>query len=196
LSAELQISLTDVYNIRQVHGDRVVIASKSKVSAEKPEDADALVTDQKGLAIVIRTADCLPVFLYDPAHEAIGLAHCGWKSTHRDILKNVVTVMKNQFATRPAALKIAFGPAIRHDSYEVGEEFKEYFPDEVSERSGRLCLDLVKANKRQLSAQGVLAENIHDCGVCTYRDENYFSYRREKEKAGRMVSLMMIRPEA
>ncbi|HLF18264.1 MAG TPA: peptidoglycan editing factor PgeF [Candidatus Omnitrophota bacterium] len=194
LNAELPVSLTDVVNIHQVHGDRVVIASKNKLSKlDAVEEADALVTNQKNLAIVIRTADCLPVFLYDPAHEAIAIAHCGWKSTYLHILKNVMIVMKNQFATRSADLRVAFGPAIRAQHYEVGEEFKEYFPNDFIEKNDCLYLDLVQANRKELLSQGVTEKNVYDCGVCTYADENCFSHRREKGKAGRMISLMMIK---
>ena len=71
-------------------------------------------------------------------------------------------------------------------------EFQEYFPEEILFRDGHYFLDLQKVNKNILTAAGIPEQNIHDCGICTCCDHNYFSYRREGETAGRMISLLMI----
>jgi copper oxidase (laccase) domain-containing protein len=74
----------------------------------------------------------------------------------------------------------------------VGTEFKAHFPDDVASRNGRLYLDMIAANRRQVLGAGVKPEHIFDAQICTACDKNYFSFRRDKEKAGRMISLMML----
>jgi len=191
LEYQLGFFLPEVFNIKQVHGDEVIVANKK--DAQTVSAADGIITDAVNLPIVIHTADCLPVFIYDPIHRCIGLMHCGWRSSYKEILKKALQMMVNRWNTHPKELKVAFGPAIRMDHYQVGEEFKEMFPKEVVKRQDGYFFDLVKANVNQLVAHGVLLENVYDSGICTYASDEYFSYRREKEKSGRMISLMMLK---
>lgn len=179
-------------NIRQVHGHRVVAVDNEYRSGE---EADALITKTPDFALVIRTADCLPVFLYDVATGAIGLVHAGWKSTQQKIVGETVQAMQRHFGTKASDLTVAFGPAIRRCCFEVGEEFREIFPEDIFENEAKLFVDLASVNRRQLTASGVQENRISDCEVCTVCDKAYFSYRRQGESAGRMLSLMMIRPD-
>ncbi len=194
LQEQLGFDLPVVFNIRQVHGNEIIIASPEDVShgTGLPE-ADGILTDTAYLPIVVRTADCLPVFLYDPERHGIGLLHAGWKGTWMGIVPRAVSMMRQQWGTDIRKVKAALGPSIRPCCYEVGEEFKKYFPNRVLEREGCHYFDLPAENKNQLLRAGVLEENISDASACTYCDERYFSYRREGPKAGRMISLMMLR---
>ena len=101
--------------------------------------------------------------------------------------------MTEQWQTPPEDLKVVLGPAIRSCCYEVGKEFLEYFPREVSAKDQHLYLDLPLVNKTQLTFWGVRTENIFDCQICTCCDPRFFSYRRDGPKAGRMVSVMMLK---
>ena len=103
--------------------------------------------------------------------------------------------MRKNFKTNPADLKIAFGPSIKPCCYKVGFEFKKYFPKEIVRRSGSLYLDLNLANRRQLINAGVKKGNIYDCTICTVCNSRFHSYRRDGEKSGRMLSLMMMKDE-
>jgi YfiH family protein len=194
LQEQLGFDLPVVFNIRQVHGNEIVVASQEDVAQGigLPE-ADGILTDAAYLPIVVRTADCLPVFLYDPARHGIGLLHAGWKGTWKGIVARAVSMMHQRWGTDAKELKAAFGPSIQSCCYEVGEEFKKYFPDRIVGREGRCYFDLPAENKRQLLQSGVLEEHIFDSGACTCCDKRYFSYRREGKQAGRMISLMMIR---
>jgi len=185
-----------VFNIRQVHGDRIVFASKENIiDADEIEEADGILTDEIDLSIAVRTADCLPVFIYDPDHAAIGVFHCGWQSTQKHILKKALELMKKYYQTKPASLQVAFGPALRNCHFEVGKEFEEYFPGEIEERDGKKFFDIIRSNKNQLIEGGVKKRNIHDSQVCTICDSSCFSYREEGEGSGRMLSVMMIKTE-
>lgn len=188
LTAASGLDAERICNIRQVHGDRIL-------RCENPErplpEADGLVTDVPGLGLAVRTADCLPIFLYDPKTGAVGLLHAGWRGTAARIAALAVARLRREYGTDPAHLRVAFGPCIRLQNYEVGPEFREYFPQEVMHIGGRDHFDLPLANLRQLRGAGVGRQNIFDCGICTFADPQYHSYRRDGAAAGRILSVMM-----
>ena len=94
-------------------------------------DADAFITDEKNLPIAIRTADCVPVFIFDPIRRVIGLAHAGWRGTYKEIASKTVQRMQEKYASQPSDLKVVLGPCIRECCYKVNEEFRDYFPSNV-----------------------------------------------------------------
>jgi hypothetical protein len=187
------VDIPQVFWRKQVHGDDILVARGGVGASKGCPDADAYITDEKNLPIAIRTADCVPVFIFDPRRRVIGLAHAGWKGTYKGIAAKTVQRMRAKFASEPSDLKIVLGPSIRECCYQAGEEFRHYFPSHTKDRGGYLYVDVVGANRDQLLQAGVLKENIFDSGICTYCNKNYFSFRREGEKAGRMISLMMLR---
>ncbi len=194
LKCEAQLSLSKVVNIRQVHGKRIIIAaSKSYKDDDSIQQADAIITEDPDVPIAVRTADCVPIFLFDPKQKVIAIVHAGWRSTQKKIAQETLKRMKAKFKTNPKDVKAALGPALQSCCYEVTEEFLDYFPKEIKRRDEKLYLDLGLANRHQLMALGVLPRNIFDCKTCTFCGKNYFSYRKDKEKAGRMLSFMMLR---
>lgn len=198
LARQLGFRLPGVLTVRQVHGNKVIIAARTATRRPaslpaKLEDADGILTDRPGLAIAVRTADCLSVFLYDPLHEVIGLVHAGWRGTQQRIMTQAVALIRKQWGSNPKDLLVAFGPAIRSCCYQVGAPFLEHFPKETVKRKQGYFFDLPEANKNQLVGAGVGAANIMDCAVCTCCDPTCFSYRRERESAGRMISIMMLK---
>jgi YfiH family protein len=181
----------DIFQVfwrKQVHGDAIL----ETPSPPGGEEADAFITAEKNVPIAIRTADCVPVFIFDPTRRAIGLAHAGWKGTHKHIAAKVVQKMQQTYQSRPADLKIVLGPSIRSCCYQVGPEFREHFPSHVSQRPNGLYVDIVAANRDQLIQAGIIPKNIFDSGLCTCCNKHYFSFRRDGSKAGRMISLMML----
>jgi len=186
------MDIPQVFWRKQIHGDDI-LAARGGVGASKGcPDADAYITDEKNLPIAIRTADCVPVFIFDPRCRVIGLAHAGWKGIHKAIAAKTVQRMQEKYASQSSDLKIVLGPSIRECCYQVGKEFRGYFPLHVKERGGHLYLDAISANRDQLLQAGVRYENILDSGICTCCNKNYFSFRRDGVKAGRMISLMML----
>ena len=145
------------------------------------------------MPIAIRTADCVPVFVFDPLRRVIGLVHAGWRGTYKTIASKTVQKMQEKYSCLSSSLKIFLGPSIRECCYQVGEEFRDYFPSHVRDREGHLYVDMISANRSQLLQAGVQRENILDSGVCTCCNKNYFSFRRDGKKAGRMISLMMLK---
>jgi len=198
--AELGIDYRSIVCAKQVHGSGVKRvkkqdSGKGALSYDTAiADTDALITDEKNLPLAVFTADCLPVFLYDAQHKAIGLVHAGWRSSKENILAKSLKAMQNEFDTKGKDIYAAFGPAIRSCCYEVGEEFKQNFPAGLIKESGRLFLDLAKTNKKQLLDWGASEVNIFDCGICTFcQNQDYFSFRKEGASCGRMMSVVMLK---
>lgn len=187
------MDIAHVFWRNQVHGDHILVATDSSVSSKGMPDADALITSQQGLPIAIRTADCVPVFLFDPVRKAAGLAHAGWKGTRREIAYKTILRMKDEFGCNPQDILAVLGPSIQKCCYQVGEEFRQYFPDDLIDRGGNLYVNVAGNNHRQLIKAGLKEEHIHNTGICTCCDQSYFSYRRNGYMAGRMISLMVLR---
>jgi len=197
--------IPQVFWRKQVHGDEVlVVKSRDRhdfldtsttikvVPVTTFTEADAYITNTKNLPIAIRTADCVPVFIFDPEHQAVGLAHAGWKGTFKGIAAKTAKLMQERYSSYFSDLKIVLGPSIRQCCYQVGPEFREFFPADLKERERHLYLDVVNSNRRQLLQLGVRPDNIFDCGLCTCCSKNFFSHRRDGAKAARMISIMML----
>jgi YfiH family protein len=160
---------------------------------DREQEGDALITDKAGLSIGVRTADCVPLLMLDGNKRAIAAVHAGWRGTAAEIAKRAVEQFASAFGSAPADLFAAVGPCIRECCYEVGEEvalqFSKQFPEWGEEDRANRNLDLVQANRRQLIAVGVPAHQIFDSGLCTACiSTQFFSYRREPDNPGRMVS--------
>jgi len=198
--SRLGIDYQDLVCAKQIHSANVKLVKqqdkgKGAMSYEGAiADTDALITDQKNLPLAIFTADCLAISLYDPMHPACGIVHAGWRSAKEGILKKALEAMQKEFGSSPERMLLRLGPAIRSCCYEVGKEFTGFFPEALEQRDSRFYLDLIAANTKQALSLGVDARNISDCLVCTScRNKEFFSFRREKEQAGRTMSVVMLK---
>jgi len=170
--------------VKQIHSNLVLLADRPGTIGE----GDALVTDLPRLAISIRTADCYPILLADSKKRAVAAIHAGWRGTAAQIVRKTLEKMESEFGTSPGDIYAAIGPGIGVCCYEVGADVSCRFGLE-----GKTHLDLASENRKQLEAAGVPLQNIEALGVCTFCDaERFFSYRREKDKAGRMTSFIRI----
>ncbi len=156
---------------------------------------DGLVTRAPGLALVIRTADCLPIFVWDPIRRVIGLVHAGWRGLAGHLPQRLVSLLGIWYGSRPQDIRAGIGPAIRACCYEVGNEFANAFRPFLHERHGRLMCDLIGCAREQLYSSGVRPGHLSDCGACTACEPTrWYSVRREGEGTGRLLSFIMIRP--
>jgi polyphenol oxidase len=178
--------------LRQIHSDLVLNATGL---GNRQCEGDALVSNEIGKRIGIRTADCVPLLVVDSETRAVAAIHAGWRGTVSAIAQKAVERMAREFGSATSNLQVAIGPAIRGCCYEVGPEvvrqLAPLFPD-WADRENRRKVDLVEANRRILIATGVREGQIHDCGYCTHCDhERFFSYRRDPNDPGRMVASVM-----
>ena len=175
---------SEVAQLKQIHSDVVVRAESAGVHGE----GDALLTNQGGVHVAIRTADCLPVLLVDPKQRAVAAIHSGWRGTVAGIAAKAVSRMAAEFGSRPADLHAAIGPGIGACCYEVGPEVSAQFG-----KQGRVHLDLSRELAGQLEGAGLSTGCIHLGSFCTFcHADEFWSYRREKEAAGRMWSAAAI----
>jgi YfiH family protein len=184
---ELNIDVDRVSYLDQVHGTTVCKAQPGK------QTGDALVTNEKGLPIAVGAADCYPVLFHDDKNRVIGAAHCGWKGTLGKIVKNTIEEML-KLGAEMSHIKVAIGQGICRENYEVSEDviaqFREAgFPGYCW--SGRQ-LDLLAANRFVALESGIAAEQIWSMNRCT-TEPDFFSYRRDQGKTGRMWAVIMLK---
>lgn len=182
---------------RQVHGARVaVIRTGTDLSIEHPGEADALVTDEKGVLLGVLVADCVPILLWDPIREAVAAVHAGWKGTCLRIPAKAVEVMAKEFGSRPSDIRAAIGPSAGPCCYEVDvpvyQRFTEEWPESVNyftpTGEERWKLDLWGLNRLALQEMGVLDENVQTSELCTIcRPDLFFSHRASGGVTGRLA---------
>jgi YfiH family protein len=203
LFGRIGFPLSSLRTIRQVHGTAVVSAPTETFS-ENPEEilksspiADAIVTRDRGVALLIRVADCFPLLLAEPSRGVIGACHAGWRGTLNGILSETIGFMREEFATEASDLFLAIGPGIGIDRFEVSSEvaarFESRFPEsskgEVVRSEGSIRIDLARVNVRLALEAGIRADRIWTSNLCTHRNpERFFSFRRDGEKSGRMAA--------
>jgi len=180
--------------VKQVHGtDILVLKEDCSFDLDHQVEADGVLTDVHNLPITIRTADCLPVFLCDPVHNCIGLIHAGWRGSSGRIVEKAVRTMGRIWGSNPEDLLAQFGPAIHTCCYEVSVDFFHKFPYTTKQVGDKYCFDLPQENKNQLMNIGVQEDHILENEHCTCCEKQYFSFRRQGDAAGRMVSVMMLK---
>ncbi len=195
---------------RQEHTDHVRViteadAGKGLVKEMDYEGVDGLVTNVKGLVLFTSHADCTPLYFVDPVHEAIGLAHSGWKGTVKGIGRATLEKMQSEYGTRAEDLICAIGPSICQDCYEISEDvaqqFREAFAGEeeeilIDKKNGHYQLDLWRANALLLEHAGVKKEHIAVTDLCTCcNPKKLFSHRASQGKRGNLAAFMMLREE-
>ncbi|MFH1655964.1 MAG: peptidoglycan editing factor PgeF [Candidatus Omnitrophota bacterium] len=193
------INHRDLVCLKQPHRSKVVGVTRSHrgkgaLSYRSAISGDGLVSNENRVPLAVFTADCLSIFLFCPKTKTIGLIHSGWRGTKANIAKKAIFIMEKKFNCRPKDIIVCFGPAIRQCCYEVGKDFKKNFKKGLIKRDGKFFLDLAKINKTQLISSGVKKKNIIDSRICTScENKKFFSYRKEKNKTGRIMSVIMLK---
>ncbi|MCC8126159.1 MAG: peptidoglycan editing factor PgeF [Clostridiales bacterium] len=192
---------THTTNVRVIHEEDV---GKGITRERDYQDVDGLVTDLTGVTLVTFFADCVPLYLLDPVHRAIGLSHSGWRGTVHRMGKGTLEVMRREYGTRAEDVIAAIGPSICQDCYEVGEdvarEFSETFaPDDqkrifYQKKDGKYQLNLWEANRIVFQEAGVLPQHIHVTDICTHCNPQWmFSHRAQGEKRGNLAAFLCLK---
>jgi hypothetical protein len=185
----LGLNLENVIVQKQIHSDIVNVVTKFRSGIE----GDALITSTKNLGLAISTADCTNIFLYDSSQEIIAAVHSGWAGTEKKILKKTVDIMINEYSTNPKNLFVYLGPSICKDNYEVGTEFINKFESKyLSDKGEKYLLDLKQANKDMLLNSGLRENQIEISEICSFGNEQYQSYRRDKDISGRALGVIAM----
>jgi len=204
LASAFEIPMENFLVLNQVHGDNIFVIKPhgDYFSSREVLNYDAIVTNRMNLAICIKTADCVPVFLVDRVKKIIGAVHAGWRGSALRISAKVARLMQTSYGSQPADILAAIGPSIGRCCYEIDAAAADSFRNQKNaetflvpaKRKDRWMLDLTEANRRQLLDCGVPAANIETAGVCTVcRQDTFFSHRGSGGVTGRQINFMMIK---
>ena len=194
---DLGVEAQDVYYMNQTHSDHVVLIDGARRGDDYfgyriVADTDAMITNQKHLALVTRISDCTPVLLYDPAKAAMASIHAGWRSTVQKLPAKALSAMMEHYGTDPKDVLVFIGPCIGPESFQVGKEVSALWraafafasdvisPDDATHD----FIDMKQTNARMLQEAGVLAENIDIDPADTLTDSRYHSFRRDAPDFG------------
>jgi len=201
VAEDFRVPVEQLVTCKQIHSSDVIIVNKPWSVEDSPE-ADALVTKEKGIALGVVTADCVPLLLADEKAGVIGAVHAGWRGASKGIIQESIKAMVELGASKENIIG-AIGPAIWQDDYEIDAQTMMVFTDSdvnsrrffvESDKSGHFMFDL-PAFVRGV----VLGEGARECGlspVSTYMNGDYFSCRRNAHNNsgphGAQISLIMI----
>ncbi len=193
----LGIDPANIFDVYQVHSDKVVQTDKPLAINEPHIKADAIITNRPGVTLMMRFADCVPILLFDPVKYVVGIVHAGWMGTVNRIAAKAVQQMKHSYSSHPDDILAAIGPSIGPDHYPVGPDVitrvKEKFTSQADQlltsRNGKSYLDLWKANQMVLIEAGVCQVEI--AGICTSCNlADWYSHRGENGKTGRFGAVI------
>ena len=171
-------------SMKQIHSAVALVAGEPGCIGE----GDALLTGEPGVAVSVRTADCFPILLADPKTHTVAAIHAGWRGTVSGVVRTSLDRMRSEFGTDPENIYAAIGPGIGACCYEVGIEVARQFG-----KAEAGTLDLAVENRNQLIAAGLKPDKIEQVGGCTFcQPAQFFSWRRDHDAAGRMVSFIRI----
>ncbi|MEL4106436.1 peptidoglycan editing factor PgeF [Oscillospiraceae bacterium WX1] len=208
LAASLGLPAGGFVFSRQVHGAEVRLVTKEDrvdVFQPVPFEADGLVTAAINVPLVIFTADCVPMLLFDPQAHAVGAVHAGWRGTVADIAGAAVRKMAACFGTHPKNLRAAIGPCISQCCFETGKDVTAAVSALIGAAASNFIraddstfnVDLKGINTFLLSRAGLKAENIDvspECTACS--NTKYWSHRVTKGQRGSQATVIMLKGSA
>jgi polyphenol oxidase len=161
---------------------------------------DYLITQKINCGIGVVTADCLPIVIYDSINHATGIVHAGWKGLQAGVLKVVVADMIVQFGSRPEDLLVYLGPSAQPCCYEVQQDFVDQFREHEKnfheffiKKDGKIYFDSRSFIMVIARSLGIVPEKLYTrYNLCTICNLSFCSYRREKEKARRQVTMICL----
>ena len=212
LGEQLGILPQDMVKTKQKHTTIVKIVNRKNGGdgivrpVDENDPCDGLITNEKNFLLCTVEADCVPVYFYDPVKEVIAMVHSGWKGTVQKISECTIQKMCDEFGCSPQDIKVAIGPHICKDCYEVGQDVFEEFTrsfdaDEMKKifcrkNTEKYLLNLQEAVKLTLLKNGIQEKNIFPTTICTYHSQiegnSFCSYRRTKSATQRMLTAIMI----
>ncbi len=207
VALHLDVAPENLLSCHQVHSPDVVTVIEAWRTADRPH-ADAMVTRQRGLALGIQTADCVPVLFASERSGVIGAAHAGWRGALGGVIENTIAAMEKLGAER-ATIKAALGPCIAQNSYEVGPAFPAPFLAE-SPAHGKFFRPSLRPEHYHFDLPGYVMAKLRGLGIAdiqppladTCADEaRFFSYRRNclagaDRSGGQLSVIMLIAPQS
>lgn len=198
----------EIYTCNQVHGDHIFQINQSGLGEEFYygrflRDGDGMITNQEGIALVTKVADCVPILLFDPLNQVQASIHSGWRGTQKRIAKKAISLMEKNYQSKRENIYAYIGPAIGWEDFEVRQDvsslWKETFSfanEVVKEKNAdHQLIDLKETNRRILLEEKILPDHIYLSRKTTYQDPSLHSYRRDQPDFGINGMISMILPK-
>lgn len=185
----LNIDETLIFKQKQIHTDNILRIE----SLNDCKDSDAMITIKRNLCLTISIADCIAILIYDQENQVIAAVHSGWQGTKLNIVGKVIDTLINEYNSNPANLKLYLSPSASIQSYEVGKEFLDFFPNETEFRDGKYYFDNKKRVLNQILEKGCEPKNIIQSELDTISNLDLQSFRRDKDNSGRMSAYIMMK---
>ena len=163
----MQMDQTHSSTVNFIYGNKQIYKS-----------TDALITSNRDIALQVKVADCMPIFIFDKKSSFFGAIHAGWRGLASGIIENSIELLKEQdFDLRN--IKVFIGPSISKRNFEIQNDVMEYFDSKFSiVKDGKIFLSLQEVAIDKFASYGIL--DILNTNECTYDNLNYHSYRRDK----------------
>ena len=163
--------------LRQCHKDDLLKVTHAK-ELDHYENYDGALTQEKGIGLVIRHADCQAAIFFDPVQKALANVHCGWRGSRQNIYKKTIKKMEQLYKSSPKDIIVCIGPSLGPHHAEF-KHYRDELPLPFWDYQVRpTYFNFWEISKMQLLSEGVLEKNIEVAKICTY-DEG-FSYRKNK----------------
>lgn len=189
-SRYLDVPIENILTQKQTHSDIVEI----KDNDHNYYEADSMIVSKSGVVLNISIADCVGILIYDPVNNVIAATHSGWRGTHKNIVEKTIMTMHYEYGTMSEDLLAYISPAACGEDYEVENDVASLFDIGISKKNDtKYLLDNKFIIQNQLIKAGVRQHNIEISHFCTIADERFHSFRRDKDKSGRMSAFIMIK---
>lgn len=199
---ELEVERKNIIVANEKHTDKVRIINDNLIYDDE-DYFDAMITDKKGIALCVHTADCVPIVFLDPVKKVIAIAHSGWVGSSKKIAGKTVAKMIREFNCSPEKIICCLGPYNHSCCYEVGgdvlEKFRENFSEDeckklfAKKNNEKYMLDLGLAVSMSLISEGVSGKNIFDSGHCTFHTDEFSSWRRTGDYKNQILTYIMMK---
>ena len=202
-----------IVSLPQIHSDKIFKVGREERGkgyyiCEGIDSGDGYITDESGVTLGIKTADCVPILIEAEKGGkivAVSALHAGWRGTAAGIAKKAVDMLKNDYGVKSEDIRAAIGPCIHECCYEVGEDLKteveralgseiaEKFITPKADEIGKYFCDLAGINSHLLLSAGIPEQNIDTVDLCTCcHPELFFSHRYSKGLRGTMLSVIFV----
>ncbi|TVQ02136.1 MAG: peptidoglycan editing factor PgeF [Balneolaceae bacterium] len=190
LLKQLNLKRENLALAKQVHGNGIKIITEGGIYP----DTDGLITSTKNVYIGIQVADCAAILVADPLNKIIGAFHAGWRGAVSGIIPAGLDMMEKE-GGNAENFHAYISPCISQKAFEVGEEVAQLFPDQFCDKKSyhKTHVDLPGYITKQLTSWGIPPVNIELSDECTFGNTDFFSFRRERESAGRMLALIGLK---
>lgn len=191
------------HRIKQIHGDAVVEALSA--DSDFTLVADAQVSQVRGLGLCVSTADCIPLLFIDSNKKIIGAAHAGWRGVANGIARKTLREMI-RLGSEAEEIEVLIGPHIQKPSFEVGNDVRDQIllsvgaiatgdkgPYHEQLSAEKAQIDLNEVIKTQLFEEGIQPDHLNCLYLDTFSDKGFHSHRRDREKAGRQLSFILLK---